>query len=221
MATTNGRPRTLPAEERRRQIVDAVLKVVAEFGVPEATTARIAKAAGVAEGTLYLYYGSRKGMLMAALDAILGQMLDLIRASTEQDPVERLKDIAKRHSDLMSTEQGGFVVPWVEFIAAGPQVGLREAVAEVQKRAFEALRDIVEEGKAVGRIRPDEDSDQLAWCWLSFAWAETMGCLMGLNEFLERRPSYQMLEAVLDAAQPSPDGAEPRSARKAQGLTRP
>ncbi len=203
MTTKNGRPRTLPPEERRKQIVDAVLQVVSECGVPGATTARIAKAAGVAEGTLYLYFGSRSGMLSAALDAILAQMLELVRASSEQDPVERLKDIARRHSDLMGTERGGFAVPWVEFIAAGPQVGLRDAIADIQRRAFEALREIVEEGKATGRIRADQDSDQLAWCWLSFAWAETMGCLMGLNEFLERRPSYQMLEAALDAAQPS------------------
>jgi TetR/AcrR family fatty acid metabolism transcriptional regulator len=120
-----GRPRTLPPEERRKQIIDAVLQVVSEYGVPEATTARIARAAGVAEGTLYLYFGSRTGMLMAALDAILAQMLELVQASTEPDPLERLKDIARRHSDLMSTERGGFAVPWVEFIAAGPQVGLR------------------------------------------------------------------------------------------------
>jgi hypothetical protein len=153
-------------------------------------------------------------MLLAALDAILGQMLELVSASAERDPVERLKDIAKRHSDLMCTERGGFAVPWVEFIAAGPQVGLREAIAEIQRRAFEALRDVIDEGKAAGRIRAEEDSDQLAWCWLSFAWAETIGCLMGLNEFLERRPSYQMLEAVLDAAELS-DGANPRSVQGA------
>jgi len=214
LTTKNGRPRTLPPEERRKQIVDAVLQVVSEYGVPGATTARIAKAAGVAEGTLYLYFGSRTGMLLAALDAILGQMLELVSASAERDPVERLKDIAKRHSDLMCTERGGFAVPWVEFIAAGPQVGLREAIAEIQRRAFEALRDVIDEGKAAGRIRAEEDSDQLAWCWLSFAWAETIGCLMGLNEFLERRPSYQMLEAVLDAAELS-DGANPRSVQGA------
>jgi AcrR family transcriptional regulator len=211
----SGRPRTLPAEERRKQIVDAVLHVVSEYGVPETTTARIAEAAGVAEGTLYLHFGNRTAMLTAALDAILTQMLDLVRASTEEDPVERLKDIAKRHSDLMCTERGGFVVPWVEFIASGPQVGLREAVAKTQRQAFEALRDIVEEGKAAGRIRADEDADQLAWCWLSFAWAETMGCLMGLDEFLERRPSYQMLEAVLNAAQPPSEDIGSPSGRKA------
>ena len=200
MASKPTGPRTLPPEERRKQIVDAVLKVVSEHGVPGATTARIAKAAGVAEGTLYVHFGSRIEMLTAALDAILGQMLELVAASTQSDPVERLKEIARRHSELMSTQRGGFAYPWMEFIAAGPQTGLREAIAETQRGAFRVLRDIVEEGKAKGRIRANVDSDQITWWWLSFAWAENMGCLMGLDEFLEARPSYGMLELALDAA---------------------
>ena len=61
------RVRRLPPEERRGQIVQAVLDVVAEYGVPEATIARIAKAADVSEGTLYVYFASRKEMLLAAL----------------------------------------------------------------------------------------------------------------------------------------------------------
>jgi hypothetical protein len=67
----------------------------------------------------------------------------------------------------------------------------------------------VVEGKVTGRIRADQDSGQPAWCGLSFAWAETMGCLMGLSEFLVRRPSYQMLEAELDAARPSSGSGDP------------
>ena len=200
MATKTVRPRTLPPEKRRKQIVDAVLQVVSEHGVPDATTARIAEAAGVSEGTLYVHFGSRNEMLIAALDQIFLGMLGLVEASTESDPVERLKDIARRHSALMSSPRGGFAYPWMEFIAAGPQIGLREAIAETQRRAFRVLRDIVEEGKAKGRIRTDVDSDKLTWCWLSFAWAENMGCLMGLDEFMEAKPSYSMLELTLDAA---------------------
>src|SRR5450759_4141394 len=79
------RSRRLPAAERRQQIVDAVLKVVSEHGVPEATTSRIAEAAGVAEGTLYVHFSSRAEMLTAALDAIFMQMLGLVESSTEPD----------------------------------------------------------------------------------------------------------------------------------------
>jgi len=135
-------------------------------------------------------------MLVAALDSTL--MLVLVRASHVSDPVERLKDIARRRSELMSTERGGYPFPWVEFIAAGPQVGLRETIAGVRRSAFRALRDVVDEGKAVGRIQPDADSDLLAWCWPLFAWAETIGCLMGLGDFVERRPSHQMFELMLN-----------------------
>jgi len=200
MAVSVAQPRTLPPEQRRKQIIDAVLQVVSKYGVPEATTSRIARAAGVAQGTLYVHFASRTEMLVAALDEIFAQMMALIDASTDPDPVERLKEVARRHSDLMSTETGGFALPWMEFIAAGPQTGLRQAIIEMQRRVFRKLRDIVEEAKVKGRIRQEVDSSQLTWYWLSFAWSENMAFVMGLDEYITGRPSYDMLEVMLDAA---------------------
>ncbi len=151
MSSTVRRPRRLPAAERRKQIVQAVIEVVAEHGVPGATVSRIATAANVSEGTLYVYFESRDEMLMAALDSIFVEMSGLIDSSEETDALERLRDIGRRHSELMKTERGGFALPWVEFIAAGPQVGLREAVAQTQTRAFGKMLAIVEQGQARGR----------------------------------------------------------------------
>jgi AcrR family transcriptional regulator len=200
MAVSVSQPRTLPPERRRKQIIEAVLQVVSRYGVPGATTGRIARAAGVAHGTLYVHFASRTEMLVAALDEIFLQMMGLIDASTAPDPLDRLKEIARRHSDLMSTESGGFALPWMEFIAAGPQAGLRQVIIETQRKVFRKLREIVEEGKAKGRIRQDVDSDQLTWHWLSFAWSENMAHVMGLDEYIVQRPSYDMLEVMLDAA---------------------
>jgi AcrR family transcriptional regulator len=73
--------RRLPRAKRRVQIIEAVLKVVAEHGVPSATVARIAAAAGVSEGTLYVYFASRDEMLTAALDSIFADMSNLIDSS--------------------------------------------------------------------------------------------------------------------------------------------
>ena len=114
--------RRLPPEERRAQIIEAVLKVVAEHGVPGATVARIAAAADVSEGTLYVYFGSRDEILMAALDSIFMDMAHLIDSSAGVNAAERLTVIAQRHSQLMKTERGGFALPWIEFSAAGPDV---------------------------------------------------------------------------------------------------
>jgi AcrR family transcriptional regulator len=195
------RSRRLPPEERRRQIIDAVVAVVAEHGVLGATVARIAATAGVSEGTLYVHYGSRDEMLVAALDSIFMQMSGLIESSQEAGPVARLRDIGRRHSRLMRTEQGGFLYPWVEFIAAGPLVGLREAVAQTQIRAFSKMLAIVEQGQAEGKIRRDLDARRLTWEWYTVIWAENISCLMGLTEFIDDRHSEYLLELILgDAA---------------------
>ena len=54
-------------EFRRAEILDAAYRVFAERGFEQATMAEIAAAAGVAKGTLYLYYPSKQDIYDAAL----------------------------------------------------------------------------------------------------------------------------------------------------------
>jgi len=196
------RKRTLPPDERRRQIIDAVRRVVAEHGVPNTTVSRVAEAAGVAQGTLYLYFRNRTEMLLAALDSIWAEMQGVVEIPGETDELERLRKGGLKHNELMTTDQGSFAVPWVEFIAAPAGMGLRGAVAETQRRAFRKLREIVESGKAKGQIRADVDSDQLAWEWLMMAWAENIACLVGLAEFFEEKRSRPLFELIFEKAEP-------------------
>jgi AcrR family transcriptional regulator len=61
-ATT--RRRELP-EVRREQILDAAARVFLDRGLTEATMAEVAEAAGVAKGTVYLYFDSKSALLTA------------------------------------------------------------------------------------------------------------------------------------------------------------
>jgi AcrR family transcriptional regulator len=54
------RPRTQPPEVRREQILDAAAAVFTERGVAAAAMAEVAARAGVAKGTLYLYFDSKQ-----------------------------------------------------------------------------------------------------------------------------------------------------------------
>lgn len=197
MPRKKNQPRTLPPEERRRQIVDAVLRVISEHGVPNTTVSRVAQAAGVAQGTLYLHFRNRTEMLMAALDSIFADMRKLVAVHGESNQLERLREGGRRHTEIMATEEGGFAYPWVEFIAAPAEMGLRHAVAATQRAAFRILRDIAEAGKAQGTIRADADAEQIAWEWLMFAWAENIARLMGLDEFFEQKRSQPLFELIL------------------------
>ncbi|MBN1628995.1 MAG: TetR/AcrR family transcriptional regulator [Thermoleophilia bacterium] len=180
--------------------MQAVNRVVAKYGVEGATVSRIAGAAGVSEGTLYVYFTSREEMLRAALDSIFEQMAELIDSAPRTNAMDALRDIARRHSEMMKTEQEVFTSPWIEFIAAGNHTGLREAIAQTQSRAFEKMLHIIERGQAEGTIRNDLDGRRLAWQFYTVIWAENLSSLMGLNEYIDDGHSAYSLDLMLAAA---------------------
>ena len=63
------RPRRLPAEERRRAIVQAALRVFSSGSYAGSTTAEIAREAGVSEPVLYRHFPSKRDLWAACLDA--------------------------------------------------------------------------------------------------------------------------------------------------------
>lgn len=180
--------------------------MVGEYGVPGATIPRVAAAAGVAQGTLYLYFSNRAEMLMAALNSIFDHWLELVDQPNERNELQRLWRAGLENSETIATE-GGLARPWVEFIAAPPNTGLRDAVAGMQRRSHKVLVDIVEEGQKQGTIQKDVDPEQLAWEWLMFVWAETMARLMGLTEFFEEHRSRPVLESIIARAAATTDRA--------------
>jgi AcrR family transcriptional regulator len=83
---------------RRRQILEAATQVFAEKGYHHATTKDIARAAGMAEGTIYLYFETKSEVLMALMehfDQATTQTPDL-NAGLEMSPrallTKRLED---------------------------------------------------------------------------------------------------------------------------------
>jgi AcrR family transcriptional regulator len=199
--------RLAPAE-RRERIIRAVVKVVSEHGVPEATTARIAEAAGVGPGTLYRYFGSREEMLRAALDSVYEQIMRPWHEVGRLEPLQQIREVGRRHSRIMASEEGGFAVPWVQFIAGASEAGLRDAVAETQRKAYRVVRSVFEEAKARGSIRADADVMELTYQFLVYAWAENVCVLMGLSEFLGEGRSMKVLEHFLDQAAIQPSDLE-------------
>ena len=137
------------------------MHLVARHGVQGTTTSRIAAAVGVSEAALYRHFDSRTEILLAALDLVYERIFRVIHSADQENVIERLRGIARVHSRVLPSETDGFVYPLFEFVAAAPEVGLREALAERQRRAIKAIADIIDEGKAQGTIVPEADSAQV------------------------------------------------------------
>ncbi|HWU90089.1 MAG TPA: TetR/AcrR family transcriptional regulator [Kofleriaceae bacterium] len=63
-------PRPSNTSERRTQISDALIRVMAEHGYHGASIARIARAAGLASGLVLYHFESKSEILMHAVDAL-------------------------------------------------------------------------------------------------------------------------------------------------------
>jgi TetR/AcrR family transcriptional regulator, fatty acid metabolism regulator protein len=66
--------------------MDAAIKVFAERGFHTATVAEIARAAGVADGTIYLYFKSKDDLLLRVFDEKMTQLLAEARQGMEREP---------------------------------------------------------------------------------------------------------------------------------------
>lgn len=75
------------SEERRREILDAALKLFGERGFAETTMEEVANAAGVAKGTIYIYFPSKEHILLALkrefLDGLIVALTDVAADAVE------------------------------------------------------------------------------------------------------------------------------------------
>jgi AcrR family transcriptional regulator len=197
-AAPRPRARRMTAAERKQQIVEVTMDLVAKNGVQAATTSRIAAMAGVSEATLYRHFASRRDMLLAAMDLVYERVFKVIHSADNDNAFERLRGIGRYHSGIIGDLHEGFVYPLFEFVAASPDAGLREPLGERQRAAIDSLSAIVEEGKAQGLVRPEVDSAQVAWELVAVYWAQDVSYLMGLEEYVNGARGRQMLDRILE-----------------------
>ncbi len=57
------------------KIIEAAIELISENGYAATSTSDIAKRAGVAEGTIFRHYGTKKGLLLSIVDPVIAQFI--------------------------------------------------------------------------------------------------------------------------------------------------
>ncbi|MGX6447503.1 TetR/AcrR family transcriptional regulator, partial [Patulibacter sp. S7RM1-6] len=68
VTTTDGREVSTRGRRTRRRLLDAAEAVFAEFGYPDASVVKITEAAGVAQGTFYVYFPGKQAIFDEIVD---------------------------------------------------------------------------------------------------------------------------------------------------------
>lgn len=182
--------------DKERAILDAAVAVFAEQGYHGARMARIAEVAGVANGTVYLYFRNKKDLLVSLFRERLGQMVARRVADEGRlaDPVARLRAFVADHLETLAADRAFATVTQIELRQVDPE--MRRAISEVMRSYFAVLDRIIADGQAKGVLRPDVDPrlarnvvygtlDQVATAWvLSGAHADLAAQAGGVADVL-------------------------------------
>ena len=71
-----------PGVERRAQIVEETLRLVAEHGLAGASMSRIAEAVGISNAALYRHFDSREDILISAHDVLMDRIFAWLKSSS-------------------------------------------------------------------------------------------------------------------------------------------
>jgi len=140
---------------KRDAILRAAIDVFADRGFFSAQVADIARAAGVAAGTVYLYFESKDDLLVSIFDRSMREGLTLGRAAVADldDPRERLRRLARGHLVRLGGDRNLAIVFQVELRQS---TKFMEQFSSTLLRDYLGLiRDAIADGQRAGIFRTD------------------------------------------------------------------
>jgi TetR/AcrR family transcriptional regulator, fatty acid metabolism regulator protein len=148
-------PAAPPPAPKRDAILRSAIDVFASRGYFNAQVADIARAAGVAAGTVYLYFRSKDDLLVSIFERTMSEALAEGRAAVAdvRDPSERLRRLARLHLARLGRDRQ---------LAIVFQVELRQSTKFMERFSATLLRDYLgliraafADGQREGVFRPD------------------------------------------------------------------
>lgn len=150
---------------KRELILEAAIRVFAERGFHAARVSDVAKEAGVADGTIYLYFKTKEEILLSIFEESMDTLREglVARLAGVSDPLERVRIFARFHFEQVRTNPQ---------VAEVLQVELRLSKKFIKDYRPEKLwsylglfRQILQEGQASGAIRATVDPFVGMWAF--------------------------------------------------------
>lgn len=144
-------------QEKFELILEAALKVIAENGFHGSQISKIAKEAGIADGTVYLYFKNKEDILISLFQQRLGELVSMFNSSVREtnSPDEALRKICEIHFTELENNVNLAYVTQIELRQSSLE--LRKAIGLAVKPYIQLIEEILEQGVREKIFRPDLD----------------------------------------------------------------
>jgi AcrR family transcriptional regulator len=183
---TSTRPR-LTAEARRQAVLDTACRVFVKKSYRGATTAEIAREAGISEPILYRHFGSKCDLFLACLDEAWRTFRIVCEEAIANDPDQCLGAVADAY--MAKRARVRLVDLWIQALAEASEDRLIAAALRRQVReVHDFFADVIRDGQARGVIVADRDPVAEAWIFVAGGLLSTMDIRLGglLGDDLDR-----------------------------------
>ena len=191
------KPRKTASQERSRFTVDALLQATARIlvkeGYEQASTNRIAHAAGVSIGSLYQYFPNKEAIVIAIIDRHMQEVIELLRESLARVATQPL-DMAVREM-VTAMVDAHRIDPKLHRVLAEqtPRMGKLDNVEAVDREVFSLVREFLDARSAELRII---DLDVATFICVSTVEALTHGAVIRSPELLQDKTTLLIDEAT-------------------------
>lgn len=140
-----------------KQIIDAAVVVIADNGYHQAQVSKIAKQAGVADGTIYLYFKNKEDILISVFQEKMSVFIEGLQEIVvrEAPASEKLEFMITNHFSVLSKDKYLARVTQLELRQSNRDIRLK--INAVLKEYLDQLDAILEEGVQTGLFAKDMD----------------------------------------------------------------
>lgn len=138
-----------------KQIIEAAVIVIAEHGYHQAQVSKIAKQAGVADGTIYLYFKNKEDILISLFQEKMGEFVEKIEEGikAKQSASEKLSVLIQKHFDILSSDPHLAIVTQLELRQSNKELRLK--INDVLKGYLVLVDSVLKEGIDNGEFKKD------------------------------------------------------------------
>jgi len=177
----------LSGPDRRQAVLDTACRVFFQKSYRGATTAQIAREAGITEPILYRHFGSKRDLYLACLDEAWRVLREIALAAIDASPETCLGAVADAFME--KRQKIRLIDLWIQGLneaSDDPVIArtLREQIREVH----DFFADLIVDGQARGSVAADRDPRAEAWIFVAGGLLVTIDARLGnlLGDDLER-----------------------------------
>jgi TetR/AcrR family fatty acid metabolism transcriptional regulator len=139
------------------QIIDAAVIAIAENGYHQAQVSKIAKQAGVADGTIYLYFKNKEDILISLFEEKMGNFIEKLNEMIAGNgtAAEKLLRVIESHFNLLSDDHHLAIVTQLELRQSNKDLRLK--INDILKGYLQVIDNILLEGIETGEFSKDLD----------------------------------------------------------------